>query len=159
MASILAGVVQPNYANCDDAPVGGPIEVPVEGPPGPPGPPGPANNRFAFVFVFGNSLSEIIFGSRVVCISPYTGSVRRWRSRNAGDVAASVAFEVRSAPDVLGALTSVGGTQPAISAAKGAEDLAPDWTITNIVAGQVIEAELVSGDTLGVTLVIECEVP
>lgn len=39
--TIISGVVQPDYDSCTDGPVGGVVEVPVEGPPGPEGPEGP----------------------------------------------------------------------------------------------------------------------
>ena len=179
MAEVVNGVVQPNYDNCGDAPVGEPVVVPVVGPTGPMGPQGPegpegpegpqgppgedgedgeGGDTFTFVFVFGDGTISPVLGSKIAIPSGYTGTFMRWRARIAGDVAGSVTFAVRKAASVTGALATVGGTAPSITAAKGAEDTdGLDWTTTTIAPGEILEAELVSSDVLGVTLTVECQ--
>ena len=133
----------------------GPPGTPGE--PGPQGPPGPANTRFAFVFVFGDAINVNLPGTKITEPSPYTGIAKRWRARVAGDIESTAVFAISKAASVVAALVSVGGTQPAVAAAKGAEALTLDWTELTIAAGEVLEAEYVSGDSSGVTLVVEYE--
>jgi hypothetical protein len=177
LADVVGGIVLPNYDNCGDSSIPGqPVQIPVEGPPGPQGPTGPqgpagppgedgeqgppgvGGDTFAFVFVFGDGAISPVLGSKVAISSPYTGTFMRWRARIAGDVTGSVTFALRLAASVTAALAGVGGTAPSITTAKGAEDTnGLDWTTTGIASGEILEAEYVSGDVLGVTLVVECE--
>jgi len=155
------GVVQPNYSDCC-LPAGNqtPPQI-IEGPPGPPGPQGPPglpNTKFAFVYTFGDSINTMLFGTKIVVPSPYSGLITGWRARHSGDLTATALFAVSKAPSVTGVLAAVGGTAPAIAAAKGAESLSIDWTISTVLVGEALEVEYVSGDSKGVTIEIECSI-
>lgn len=127
------------------------IEPPTE-------PPTTADLGFSFVYTFGNGVSAAEQHSKISIPSPYNGSVARWRIRNANDVAATAAFVVRKSADETSSMVDVGGTQPSITAAKGAKSSGfLDWNSLTIAAGECLEVEFASGDSLGVTLVIEYE--
>lgn len=158
--TVVGGVVQPDYASCSDGPVGGFIEVPgPTGPTGPQGPQGPPGNnatsKFPFIFVFGDAIDAPSVGSKIAIPAPSAGSFVSWQARHANGQVATAAFHLRYASTPTGAVATVGGTQPSLTTVVGRRETTVDWTTTAVVAGGVLECEYVSGDTLGVTLMVE----
>lgn len=155
--TVVGGVVQPDYASCSDGPVGGFVEVPgPTGPTGPQGPPGDdATSKFPFIFVFGDGVNPPPAGAKIALPVPSNGSFVSWQARVVGDVTGTVVFALRVATTPIGALASVGGTQPSLTAVKGDRQTTVDWTTTAVVVGGVLECEYVSGDVSGVVLMVE----
>lgn len=143
-----------NIEECCVAPIqNGPGDESPIGPPGPAGPPGPS--KFPFIFVFGGGINSVVAGAKIAIPVPTNGSFVSWQIRVAADVTADAEFQLRYAATPTGALTGVGGTQPEIVGVKGDRQTTVDWGITSVVVGGVLECEYVSGDALGVTLMVE----
>lgn len=106
-------------------------------------------------FQFGDSLFNAVAGMKLrVRVSGYSANFKSWHARLGAS--GSATFTVRVATSVTNAFASVGGTQPSVTTAVGAEDTdGLNWTTTGVSDGYWVEVELTSITTAAdATLVI-----
>lgn len=106
-------------------------------------------------FVFGDGTGSVPDNAYVQMPVPWDMKALRWHARI--DIVGDATFAVKSSSGIAGAVASVGGTQPSITAARGAELLAGlDWTTQQLFMGDVLEVTVLttSPGVKQVTLVV-----
>lgn len=100
----------------------------------------------ALLFQFGDGANgTIMAGAKAHITIPHPMRAKSWHARHTDNAVGDSTYQVRKAASIAAAMAGVGGTQPSISGAIGAEDTnGLDWTALDFAAGEVVEVELLT---------------